>query len=107
MCDNNNTNCKIINPNGNLQKLNENDYPKLKETFNLYPNPTKDKITIEIENFNKIEKLSLKNTQGAELIKIENPVSKFSLDLSNIKSGVYYFEFISNDTIEIKKVIKH
>jgi len=70
------------------------------EKFVLYPNPTKNSVTIKSDNPNAVMGMSLYNMQG-QLIK-ETPENQ--LDLSNIHSGVYLVKpFGSNQIIKLIK----
>ena len=84
-------------------------HPDFTMDLNAYPNPTRDKLTLHIEEYNN-EKLNyqLYNMSGRLL---KNGVIKefnTSIDLSNQNSGIYLLK-VASDQQEIQtfKIIKH
>lgn len=77
-------------------------------SFKVYPNPTKDQITIDgFEN--KISMVSIYNSIGQKLqdIKVENPSSKFNVEMP-VEKGIYFVEVrTDNMIIDLIKVIKN
>ncbi len=70
----------------------------------IYPNPTKDKITIQ-DNF-IADSFQLFDLTG-ELLKNENvSTSKFEIDLSNYSNGIYFLTLIGKGNQIHKKIIK-
>lgn len=76
-------------------------------TFNLYPNPTTDKLTITFEQ-SKYNKLELINLNGKLLQQVDlNPIeSNKEIYLSTYPNGVYLLKLSGNGKAESKKVIK-
>lgn len=70
----------------------------------IYPNPTKDEIIIDIVNTNNYS-ATLYSILGQKVMHYETLVNN-TISLSEIKSGTYFLEIISNNTKEIKKIIK-
>ncbi|OUR90902.1 hypothetical protein A9Q87_13270 [Flavobacteriales bacterium 34_180_T64] len=75
--------------------------------FKVFPNPTKNIISIEgLQQLNDVTvaiyditgKIVMRNTSLSE--------TKNSIDLSNFKSGVYFVNLTTNETIYVHKVIK-
>ncbi|MFT6282636.1 MAG: hypothetical protein ACJA0U_002773 [Salibacteraceae bacterium] len=71
----------------------------------IYPNPTKDQITIEgIQS--ELEQIRIFNTIGQDvtscIIMIERNETKLIVDLSSLSVGIYYVKTVSS----VKKVIK-
>jgi hypothetical protein len=66
----------------------------------IYPNPTTDKIFIEINDFDEIE---LINIVGEIVLSTKgNPM----LDLSNVSAGVYIVRINSDNQYKYCKIIK-
>ncbi len=76
-------------------------------TFNFYPNPTKDKVSIQFEA-GKYTQLSLNGTNGKILksITLKAQQSDLQLDLSAYPAGVYLIKFTGAEESLTKKVIK-
>ena len=74
----------------------------------IYPNPTTEKITLEISNFEKLQTgvFKLYNLNG-QLLK-ECPVHSVSTELSlaGLSAGVYLLKVFMNDKTEDWKIIK-
>lgn len=71
------------------------------EQVNLYPNPTKDKFTIEVSE--DLTSLHLFDLSGKK-IKSYNPQAK-QFEVSSIAKGVYFLELKSTEKIAVIKVI--
>ncbi|MDK7375413.1 T9SS type A sorting domain-containing protein [Weeksella virosa] len=71
------------------------------ETF-LTPNPVSDFATIKIQS--KVDMLSFFDLSGKKVIEVK-PTSN-TVDLSNLKAGIYYAVLKSGDTIVKQKIIK-
>ncbi|MCX6210908.1 MAG: T9SS type A sorting domain-containing protein, partial [Bacteroidetes bacterium] len=85
----------------------------VKETMDVYPNPTKGEVSISINtNIDKRVSLNLFDVSGK--IVYQKPVSlisgsnKFQLNLAkqtNLKSGIYYLKVNGVDAISIKEIL--
>jgi hypothetical protein len=73
--------------------------------FNIYPNPFLDKIYIEFEK-NQSYDLSLINNLGQIIREIEVKSNKQSIDLSELKAGVYYLRISGANKTKTVKIIK-
>lgn len=73
--------------------------------FILYPNPTNNYLKIEtLVPANQLI-LSIYNTTGQELInRILN--NETQVDISDLTRGIYFVKLVSNEAVEIKKIIK-
>lgn len=82
----------------------EKNQPELK----LYPNPCKDKkVTVEL-NADLISEIRLINIAGKEVFikKIEIPVNRQQLELTNIPNGVFMVQVKTADNkIVVKKLL--
>ncbi len=68
----------------------------------LYPNPTKNSITIE--STSTIDKIEVYSLLGS---KINTVINSNSVDLSNFEDGMYLITLTSNGTTITKRIIKH
>jgi hypothetical protein len=78
------------------------------QNIKIYPNPVKDKLTIDVENKNTEDiNFSLTNSLG-QLIDINSKIAntKLEIDTSELPSGVYYLKIQNNSGQEEFKIIK-
>lgn len=73
----------------------------------LYPNPSANEINVEWDPTISVDKISVLNTSGKELISesISNP-SKHSLDIGTLAKGVYFVRLEAGNSTSIRKFIK-
>jgi hypothetical protein len=74
----------------------------------VYPNPAKDKVTIEFIN-REIVSISIYNAIGQKLGNVDIPSNEFKFDLTLPKeNGIYFLETrTKNGSVELLKVLKH
>jgi len=72
----------------------------------VIPNPATSKLTISIDNFENQGTITISNLIGHELINqlVEN--HRQEVDVSNLPSGIYFVQFCTGKSIEVKKIIK-
>jgi len=90
---------------GSAQSTSSNTHPI---KWEIFPNPTKDKILIEGFSDEKTQIFVLNNL-GERVIKTENIQAGFiskNIDLSRLSKGIYFVEISNNKTTTIKKVVK-
>jgi hypothetical protein len=90
---------------GYAQSTSSNTHPM---QWEIFPNPTKDKILIEGFSDDKTQ-ISVLNNLGERVIKTENIQAGFTsknIDLSKLSKGIYFVEISNNKTTTIKKVVK-
>lgn len=75
------------------------------ENFNIYPNPSKDRIVITCTN-NIMVKMSIYNITGELLIKSELNSKRNEVDLSTLVKGIYIIKLTGTDWTAQKKIIK-
>jgi hypothetical protein len=73
--------------------------------FNLYPNPTNDKIFINTKSINTDVKVSIINLEGI-VVSSQVICTGNALDISNLKAGIYFLKLESEDVILTEKIIK-
>lgn len=74
--------------------------------FSIFPNPVKDKVTIQIDNSNQENYLTIKTILGHEVFKQKIESKSVVFDLSQLNSGIYFFTIQSNNSFSTKKIIK-
>ena len=73
----------------------------IQSNFSVYPNPTSETLTIELENNLILEKVNIYNTLG-QVIKTE---SNTNIDVSKLQKGTYFVEVITNQGKATKSII--
>jgi len=79
--------------------LSTEDYPY--SHFDLFPNPTTDLFTIQLDAASELETITVYNTLG----QIVHSTSELVVDISNLSSGMYYVEVMTNKGKATKKLI--
>ncbi len=85
-----------------VQEENKKDY------LNVYPNPTKDIVNIEIQkiqNFHIIKSLELSNAEGILLEQWKNVPTKFWFDAGKYPEGIYFLKVLTNIKAETIPII--
>jgi hypothetical protein len=78
-------------------------------TLNIYPNPTKGMVKIQIpKEYQKSSQLEISNQMGTIVIlkKLKNSASNLDIDLSNMNEGVYQITLRAGKNTIKTKVIK-
>ena len=75
--------------------------------ISVYPNPTSGKFNIQF-NETQVQKITVYDAIGKVIIEnnVEANTSNLNLDLSDIKSGIYFIKINSNENVIMKKIIK-
>ncbi len=75
--------------------------------YNLvYPNPFTDIITINLKEFNTVTIATIMDISGKQLLVCEVNSKKNTIDLSVLKSGIYFCQLKSINKTETVKIIK-
>lgn len=79
--------------------------------FDIYPNPTSDKLYIKVSSSN-VNEISIYNIQGAEVqsVKISSSFNQgeiYQIDMDYLTSGIYIVSLKTNETVISQKIIKH
>jgi len=72
---------------------------------NVYPNPVKDVLTVNLGDIN-IDEISLLNTAGQVVLNKKINAKTYNLDMSSITSGVYFLKINTGNEIITQKVVK-
>ncbi|MFB3386209.1 T9SS type A sorting domain-containing protein [Flavobacterium sp. LAR06] len=77
----------------------------LENSLKLYPNPTTDFVTIELNTLDNA-KLKILDVNGQFILLKELKTTSNTINISHLASGVYLFEISNDNGKTIKKVIK-
>ncbi|MCF6280440.1 MAG: T9SS type A sorting domain-containing protein [Flavobacteriaceae bacterium] len=80
------------------------DEYSLENKLSIYPNPVKDRLNIKLVQGEEIEKILIYSTLG-KLVK-EYEVINNSINVKNLKSGIYILKVITKNTILTEKIVK-
>lgn len=69
--------------------------------FNMYPNPANDLFTIQLQQGQELKKVNIYNNLGQLIKTVETKIIK----TSNMATGIYYVEVVTNQGISTKKPI--
>ena len=72
-------------------------------SFSIYPNPSNGVFVIESQE--EINEITVFNTIGKVVLKLENPKLKNSIDLSSLENSIYYVSIKQNSHTITKKII--
>jgi len=79
---------------------------KSNRTFEIYPNPANNQITVITANDNQQNLLSVFNINGKVLIIKHIEKNTTEIDVSTLPSGVYFVKIVNNTGVDIGKFIK-
>lgn len=74
--------------------------------ISIYPNPSKNQLTIDSEIYNSEMKIEIFNTLGQEVYNTTLNNSKTTIDISQLSSNVYLMKIISGSSFTYKKFVK-
>ena len=79
---------------------------KNNELFSLSPNPVKNELYINTENYSDKILLTIIDAKG-QIVKTQQITdTQTKLDISSLMSGIYFFRIITDKIVEVKKIIK-
>ena len=84
----------------NVSSINNN----IDNIFNVYPNPSKGKFNIIINNLNDYDKILVLNSLGNIVYYNNNLESNINLDLSDNEIGVYYLVLFGENKHVVRKI---
>lgn len=105
------TNVKLPTPEANLVPwkgdftITANEISSNNSKFQIYPNPTTDKITLKLNG--EKTKISIEDIWGKTLFQTETKEIEPSIDLSGYSSGMYFIRTIQKGKTRTTKVIKN
>lgn len=71
----------------------------------LYPNPTRDVITVSNPAENSLVSLSILNASGVEVRKVNNAQTS-QVDVADLETGVYFLQMTMDKSVRTEKFIK-
>ena len=74
--------------------------------IDIRPNPSKDRISIEIPDFSDNGTLRILTMSGQEVMKFQVTESRSYLDISSLPCGVYLVRFTGRDCTKTGKLVK-
>lgn len=74
-------------------------------SISMYPNPSNNWVTIDSKEI--IDSVSIVNVLGQIVLNKEVNNTSFTLDISNLNSGQYFVNIISNNNKLVKKLVKN
>lgn len=98
--DNDNNITKTVFSTVNFSVANEEFSEKFVQ---IYPNPATNFFKIN-DNKRKIERIDVVDLSGKKQISIENYTNNSNIDISNLKSGIYFVNIFSEDYVKTEKL---
>lgn len=72
----------------------------------IYPNPTKENVTITIDNFDGNTTLEVVDIIGKSVINTQIKQTNSTINLSKYPAGIYFFKISNTNKVFTKKIIK-
>lgn len=76
------------------------------KSLTMYPIPANNTLNLDIDYSHKISTIKVLDLSGKLINKVENITNRLALDISNINSGVYLVQFVTDKGTFYKKFIK-
>lgn len=77
-----------------------------KDNFKIYPNPSSQEITIELNSENKMSQIIITNYLGEQIIKMDNIENNLQkININNLPAGIYQVSINSNNQIFSSKLV--
>ena len=74
--------------------------------FEIYPNPSSQEITIELNSKNKMSQITITNYLGEQIIKMDNIENNLQkININNLPAGIYQVSINSNNQILSSKLV--
>lgn len=83
-----------------------NELTEKLNNISIYPNPSKNQLTIDSDIYNSEMKIEIYNTLGQEVYSTTLTNSKTTIDISQLSSNVYLMKLISDSSFTYKKFVK-
>jgi len=78
----------------------------LNNKFYFYPNPANTQISIVSQQITTESNISIFNVNGQELIKQPIKNNETNIDISKLPKGIYILKFVTDKTVEVRKIVK-
>jgi hypothetical protein len=98
--------CELSDTTTQTLQVSPNAVPMLSELdFNLYPNPTRDLLTIEIPDGFTCNEIIVLNALGEIVLRIDTRFSSaFTTDFRSLQTGIYTVQAFTNRGVLAKQV---
>lgn len=73
--------------------------------INIYPNPTKGALVIELNNATN-NNIQVLDVTGRLILEKNATADRTELNISDLSNGIYYVRILSGNTVEVRKIIK-
>lgn len=83
-----------------------NELTEKLNNISIYPNPSKNQLTIDSDIYNSEMKIEIYNTLGQEVYSTTLTNSKTTINISQLSSNVYLMKLISGSSFTYKKFVK-
>jgi hypothetical protein len=90
----------------NKNFLSIEDFPAYATSFQVFPNPSSDIITIKTPEIKNESQLSIFNLSGQKLMHCQVLEPKTIIDISSLLSGIYFVTVMNDKTILTSKFVK-
>lgn len=98
-------NAFLLKLNGSNTTTSINKY-ELNDNFKIYPNPSSQEITIELNSKNKMNQITITNYLGEQIIKLDNTENNLQkLNINNLPAGIYQVAISTNNQILSSKLV--
>ncbi len=77
---------------------------QINSEINIYPNPAKTKIYINLTDNEIANNISISNIKGKNVIQISKKRSNYILDISKLTDGIYFIKVITNKSVFIRTI---
>ena len=71
----------------------------------IYPNPVQELLTVKLQR--PANSISSVDISGRELIVVDSPDTQININLSQLKTGIYFLQVKHNDAIISRKLLKY
>ncbi|GGD13788.1 T9SS type A sorting domain-containing protein [Flavobacterium orientale] len=86
------------------QTLSVNDL--VSSSMKIYPNPSKDFVTIESDNNYMIDAIQITDLNGRIIDSYSVNANEYGLNISNLSKGVYLIRIATDNGVGVKKLVK-
>lgn len=76
-----------------------------KTTISLYPNPSKSYVNIKT-SFEKIKRIFFYDVNGKNVLKVKGNLQEETINIQNLKKGVYFVKVVFEKNTVTKKIFK-
>ncbi len=86
--------------------INNNILPTPGNSPRIFPNPARTELTIETSPLNPEGTVIICDINGTEMLTRQIRGSKTQINIQSLKSGIYFVKLITENNVELKKIVK-